>query len=69
MFEGNILTFNPGLTNRMERLESFTDVRTVQASLDAADVGLTTRAEDGEGPASLTLVDPDGNQVLVDQFF
>ena len=24
MFEGNILTFNPGLTNRMERLEELT---------------------------------------------
>ena len=69
MFEGNILTFNPGLTNRMERLESYTDIRTIQASLDAAEVSLTSRAEDDEGPASLTLVDPDGNQVLVDQFF
>ena len=69
MFEGNILTFNPGLTNRMERLESYTDIRTIQSSLDAAGVSLASRAEDGEGPASLTLVDPDGNQVLVDQFF
>ncbi len=69
MFEGNILTFNPGLTNRMERLESYTDIRAIQASLDAADVPLATRADDGEGPASLTLVDPDGNQVLIDQFF
>jgi catechol 2,3-dioxygenase-like lactoylglutathione lyase family enzyme len=30
MFEGNILTFNPGLTNRMERIEAFTDVREIQ---------------------------------------
>ena len=30
MFDQNILTFNPGLTNRMERLESFTDIREVQ---------------------------------------
>ena len=69
MFEGNVLTFNPGLTNRMERLESYVDIRTIQASLDAADLQLQTRAESDEGPASLTLTDPDGNQVLIDQFF
>jgi catechol 2,3-dioxygenase-like lactoylglutathione lyase family enzyme len=31
MFDRNILTFNPGLTNRMERLESFTDVCAIQS--------------------------------------
>lgn len=70
MFEGNILTFNPGLTNRMERIESFTDVRVVQAGLEGAGVELTTRADpDTEGAASITLVDPDGNAILIDQFF
>lgn len=69
MFEGNILTFNPGLTNRMERLESYTDVRTLQASLEADGVALHTRAEGESGPASITLSDPDGNTVLIDQFF
>ena len=69
MFEGNILTFNPGLTNRMERLETYTDVRTVQTSLEDQGVGLETRAEGEVGPASITLSDPDGNAVLIDQFF
>ena len=70
MFEGNILTFNPGLTNRMERLEQFTDVREVQGRLDEAGVPLTNRADsDSQGPASFTLVDPDGNAILIDQFF
>ena len=69
MFEGNILTFNPGLTTRMERLESYTDVRTVQASLEDQGVRLQTRAEGEAGPASITLSDPDGNAVLIDQFF
>ena len=32
MFEGNILTFNPGLTNRMEGPESYADIRTIQSS-------------------------------------
>ncbi|MGB0100558.1 MAG: VOC family protein [Nocardioides sp.] len=69
MFEGNILTFNPGLTNRMERLESYTDVRAVQAALEGQGVALDSRAEGEAGPASITLRDPDGNAVLIDQFF
>ena len=72
LFEGNILTFNPGLTNRMERIERFLDVRAIEQRLVAADLDLATPiAEDaGEsGPASLVLVDPDGNAILIDQFF
>ena len=70
MFDANMLTFNPGLTNRMERIESFTDVRAIQARLDEAGVELADRADpDGDGPASIVVVDPDGNPVLIDQFF
>jgi catechol 2,3-dioxygenase-like lactoylglutathione lyase family enzyme len=70
MFERNMLTFNPGLTNRMERIESFTDVRDVQAQLEAAGLPLEARVEDDTtGAGSITLIDPDGNPVLIDQFF
>jgi catechol 2,3-dioxygenase-like lactoylglutathione lyase family enzyme len=71
MFEGNILTFNPGLTNRMERIESYTDVRDIQRTLDETEVAIKDRLdpESTEGPASITLVDPDGNSILIDQFF
>lgn len=71
LFEGNILTFNPGLTDRMERLEGHLDIREIQVALDRAGLELTRRvpAEPAEGPASLTLLDPDGNAILVDQFF
>ena len=69
MFEGNILTFNPGLTQRMERLESYADVRTIQKSLEDEGVQLQARAEGESGPASIALSDPDGNAVLIDQFF
>ena len=70
MFEKNILTFNPGLTNRMERLEEFTDVREIQRHLKQEGLGLNTEAdEDTTGAASLTLTDPDGNPILIDQFF
>lgn len=72
MFEGNILTFNPGLTGRMERLGEFTDVREIERTLLDAGIELGERvAEDAgdEGPAHITLVDPDGNAILIDQFF
>lgn len=70
MFERNMLTFNPGLTSRMEQLESFTDVRQIESSLEAAGLELETRTEPGtSGAASITLTDPDGNPILIDQFF
>ncbi|MGD2060534.1 MAG: VOC family protein [Acidimicrobiia bacterium] len=72
MFEGNILTFNPGLTNRMERLEEHLDVRQIEARLQSAGVELASPIdpEAGEsGPAHITLTDPDGNAILIDQFF
>lgn len=72
MFEGNILTFNPGLTNRMERLEEFVDVRKIEATLTNAGVDLTSPVDPdagGSGPAHVALVDPDGNAILIDQFF
>lgn len=72
MFEWNILTFNPGLTNRMERIEEFTDVRAIQERLQAAGIELEAAvAEDAgdSGPAHIIVVDPDGNPVMIDQFF
>jgi catechol 2,3-dioxygenase-like lactoylglutathione lyase family enzyme len=72
MFEGNILTFNPGLSNRMERLEEYLDVRRIQQRLEEAGVELESGIdpEAGErGPAHVTLTDPDGNAILIDQFF
>lgn len=69
MFERNILTFNPGLTNRMERIEEFTDVREVQQTLRERGLVMQTEADPGAGAASCTLIDPDGNPVLIDQFF
>jgi lactoylglutathione lyase len=68
MFERNIMTFNPGWTVAKETLEDFQDVRELQAVLKHRGIELITEAdESGEGPASLTLVDPDGNPILFDQ--
>lgn len=72
MFERNILTFNPGIALPVEswdELETFTDVREIQRQLQEAglDLGETTDP-DGTGAAHITLVDPDGNPILIDQF-
>ena len=68
MFEGNLLTFNPGWNQDAQTVEGFTDVREIQKKLKGA--GLTFDAEADEttsGPASFMLTDPDGNQILFDQ--
>ena len=68
MFEGNILTFNPGWNKDKETLEGFQDVREIQKLLKSRGIALTTEADESTtGPASLTLVDPDGNAIMFDQ--
>jgi lactoylglutathione lyase len=69
LFEGNIITFNPGLNQDMSTPESFTDVREIQRSLREAGIEpLETVDEGTSGPGHITLVDPDGNAILIDQF-
>ena len=68
MFDGNILTFNPGWNQDAQPVDGFTDVRELQRRLKEAGVTLVQEAEEsGSGPASFTAVDPDGNAILVDQ--
>ncbi len=63
-----LLTFNPGWSQTAENLPQFDDVRTIQRRLEQAGLQLTTRADEStKGPASCTLTDPDGNQILLDQ--
>ena len=70
MFERNIITLNPGLDQDMSRTDEFTDVRAVQAALQAAGIEPTEPTEpDATGPAHIVVTDPDGNPVMVDQFF
>jgi catechol 2,3-dioxygenase-like lactoylglutathione lyase family enzyme len=68
MFERNTLTFNPGWTSQAEPLKEFEDVREIQKSLKAKGLNLTSEADESTtGPASLILIDPDGNPILIDQ--
>lgn len=68
MFEGNLLTFNPGWAQDATPLPEFTDVRDIQRSLREQGVAVLDEADENtEGPASFIVVDPDGNRILIDQ--
>src|SRR5688572_17089788 len=68
MFEKNILTFNPGWDSAAKPVAEFDDVRAIQSELESQGLELLTKADDAStGPASLMLVDPDGNPILIDQ--
>jgi catechol 2,3-dioxygenase-like lactoylglutathione lyase family enzyme len=71
MFDKNILTFNPGLAGvDMEQLDEFTDVREIQRALKEEGIELAEEADETTtGPAHISLLDPDGNPILIDQFF
>ncbi|MGB5758116.1 MAG: VOC family protein [Acidimicrobiales bacterium] len=69
MFDRNILTFNPGMKLGDTQPEHFTDVRDIAARLEEAGLELHERVDPAntEGPAHISLVDPDGNPILIDQ--
>ena len=68
MFDKNIITFNPGWDENATALENFEDVRDIQKTLKQNNVELISEAdENSTGPASITLIDPDGNPILIDQ--
>ena len=68
MFDKNILTFNPGWDSNAQKLAAFTDVRELQHQLKAQGVQIATEADESTtGPASVIVMDPDGNQILLDQ--
>jgi catechol 2,3-dioxygenase-like lactoylglutathione lyase family enzyme len=68
MFDRNLLTYNPGWDRACNTQPDFDDVRALQRAFEARGLTLTSRADDrGNGPASFTLADPDGNVILVDQ--
>ncbi len=68
MFENNILTFNPGWDSNANLIENFDDVRKIQKELIGKGTKLENEiAENTQGPASIMLIDPDGNTILIDQ--
>jgi catechol 2,3-dioxygenase-like lactoylglutathione lyase family enzyme len=68
MFEANILTFTPGWDENAEAVPGFSDVRAIQQHLLDQGIALDSEvAPDSTGPGYLTLTDPDGNAILIDQ--
>jgi len=68
MFEGNIMTFNPGWDKDCKTLESFTDVRELLKEFEAQGVNIIQKSITNEsGPSSFSITDPDGNSILIDQ--
>lgn len=68
MFQGNILTFNPGWDQNAANLDDFTDIRDIQKHLKKENLELLSEADETvSGPTSLMLSDPDGNVILLDQ--
>ena len=68
MFEGNILTFNPGWDENGEDIAEFDDVREIQTHLKKEGI-ITEDQIDAEatGPAGMIITDPDGNMIFIDQ--
>ena len=56
MFEENVLTWNPP------------DARAIQAHLKENGVPIDLEATGFDGPATVMLSDPDGNQIMLDQY-
>jgi catechol 2,3-dioxygenase-like lactoylglutathione lyase family enzyme len=68
MFEGNILTFNPGWDEDAKEVNSFDDVRKIQQHLKSQEINLESEVDESTtGPASFMVKDPDGNLILIDQ--
>ncbi|MES2555783.1 MAG: VOC family protein [Bacteroidota bacterium] len=68
MFEGNILTFNPGWDENAKNTEQFDDVRAIQQELKSKGISINGEVdENASGPAGFMITDPDGNVVLIDQ--
>lgn len=68
MFEGNIITFNPGWDTNAKTLDEFDDVREIQKQLKQHNLQLEREVDESTtGPGSIVLTDPDGNNILIDQ--
>lgn len=68
MFEKNMLTFTPGIDLEFNTLEQFTDVREIRTHLESQGISVEGNTQErSNGPAHITLTDPDGNPILIDQ--
>ena len=68
MFPKNTLTFNPGWDRKAGAVTDFDDVRVIQRTLKTRGLSPVSEADEStSGPASMMVMDPDGNPILIDQ--
>lgn len=68
MFDKNLLTYNPGWNQDCSEQEEFTDIRDIQKHLESKGIEIVQGvAEDSNGPGNMTVADPDGNLIFLDQ--
>lgn len=68
MFDGNMMTFNPGWDENGKELDEFDDVREIQKRLKENQIEIDKECDENtSGPAHIYLKDPDGNMILIDQ--
>ncbi|MGJ8662329.1 MAG: VOC family protein [Marinicella sp.] len=68
MFDSNVLTFNPGWDAQSNEITDFLDVREIHNNITASGVEVSgSHLADETGPGHISLVDPDGNAILIDQ--
>ena len=68
MFDKNILTFNPGWNQNAEELEGYDDVRQLLQYFKDEGIEIAEHSINGEhGPSNFSIIDPDGNPILIDQ--
>jgi lactoylglutathione lyase len=68
MFPANLLTFNPKWDQNGETVEDAPDIRIIHEHLKASGVDVAEWGDSStSGPGSFTVVDPDGNVILLDQ--
>ncbi|WP_425040020.1 VOC family protein [Primorskyibacter sp. S187A] len=67
MFEGQMLTFNPGWDQGAKPVDPFEDIRTIKEKLKAAGLEILQEQGGETGPASFVVMDPDGLPILIDQ--
>lgn len=68
MFAENIITFNPGWDQDANSVEPFTDVRDLHKQFKSQGIEIAQESITGDtGPSSFSVIDPDGNSILIDQ--
>ncbi len=69
MFEGNMMTFNPGWDNNATEVNPFTDIREIETKLKEQNISFISETDKSTktGPANFIITDPDGNVILLDQ--